>query len=122
MNLFVVEAYWGGLSHFNDLGGFTEKLQELVKKTDYYSAFRQAAVSLAPDEETAQMLQIRMEAYVAKIEARWKDELGKSGVHLVDTEHQNSLDTLTNFLDTHWIDFPELEYEPYENVLNKEAS
>ena len=122
MNLFVGEAYWGGLTHFNDLGGYTEGLKELVKRTKYYDIFRQAALSIAPDEETVQMLLIRMEAYQAKIEARWKEEIGQSREQYVDSAHQSALDALTTWQNTHWLDFPELDYQPYENVLNKEAS
>ena len=122
MNLFVGEAYWGGLTHFNDLNGYTEGLKELVERTKYYDIFREAALSIAPDEETVQMLLIRMEAYKAKIEARWKEEISQSREHSVDTAHQSAVDDLKMFLDTHNIDFPELDHEPFKEVLNKEAS
>ncbi len=55
MNHFGLEAYWGGLTHFEI--GYTEDLKELVTKTEYYSIFRNAARALAPDQVSLMVLE-----------------------------------------------------------------
>ena len=60
--------------------------------------------------------------FAEKVETRWKFTLGESKEQPIDTKHENSLNIVKEFLDTHRIQFPDLEEEPYEKTLGKEAS
>ena len=51
ISVFVEDAYWAGLDHFEDYG--TEDLKELVTKSDYYGIFSYAARAMAPARPAA---------------------------------------------------------------------
>ena len=120
MDNFVSVAYWSCLDHFEV--GHTNDLKEFLTKAEYFNIFHVAAGGLAPDGDTKSILETHLETFKTKVEKQWMFKLGESKEQPIDSKHENSLDKVREFLNTYRIQFPDLEEEPYDVALSKEAS
>ena len=113
-------AYWGALDHFEV--GKNEDVKILVTKADYIGIFKEAAIRLAPNLDTQEILGLKLDSFGDKVETGWKSTLAGSKEQPIDTANEEMLKVVEVFLDTHSIEFPNLEGQPYTETLSKEAS
>lgn len=118
MTHFVEVAYWGALDHFEV--GLTEDVKDLVTKANYIGIFEKAAIGLAPDLDTKEILGLKLLTFGDKVKTRWKSTLAESKEQPIDTANEDGLKVVQVFLEAHNIEFPNLE--GYTDTLSKEAS